>query len=346
VLAGHAALVQPGHVVVAAKLTGAVRAEAAKRFLTAVRKDEEFPLSAELIDLVASLPPDEFRPVLRARWSELAMREAIVRRLADRPETVDRSRFLDVLETAPADVMRASLSALAALPRDDSPAHLLPLLLRLRQSLAEPKEGRLRTEIVSLINRQAGQGLIILESKTEAASLAKAYQPVFEWFEQAHPVEAKRLNAGSENEATIRAMLPAVKWDAGDVERGRKLFRDRGCLACHGVSARIGPDLAGVSKRFSRNDLLTAIVNPSRDVAPAYRVSNVDLKDGKRLSGIVVFESADGLIVQTGAAETRRIANDDIESRTPSPKSLMPDGLLKGIKPEELADLFAFLAKQ
>ena len=109
-----------------------------------------------------------------------------------------------------------------------------------------------------------------------------------------------------------------------------------------GTLDRLGLNLAGVSKRLSRDDLLTAIVNPSRDVASAYRVSNVDTKDGKRLSGIVVFESVDGLLVQTGAEETKRIAAANIESRTPSPKSLMPDGLLKGLRPEDLADLFGF----
>ena len=109
---------------------------------------------------------------------------------------------------------------------------------------------------------------------------------------------------------------------------------------------RLGPDLAGVTKRLSRDDLLSAIVNPSRDVAPAYRTNNIDLKDGKRLTGIVVFESADGLLVQTGATETKRIAAADIESRTPSLKSLMPDGLLRGLRPKDIADLFAFLEKQ
>ncbi len=90
---------------------------------------------------------------------------------------------------------------------------------------------------------------------------------------------------------------------------------------------------------------MTSIVNPSRDVAPAYRVSNIDTKDGKRISGIVVYESTEALIVQTGAAETKRIAGADIESRLPSRKSLMPDGLLKGMKREDLADLFAYLTK-
>jgi hypothetical protein len=61
---------------------------------------------------------------------------------------------------------------------------------------------------------------------------------------------------------------------------------------------------------------------------------------------VLVYDSNEAVIVQTGATETRRIAASEIESRLPSAKSLMPDGLLKGLKPEDLADLFAFLQKQ
>ena len=222
----------------------------------------------------------------------------------------------------------------------------MPLLARLRQSFSDPKEAAVRKKIITLINRQAGQGFEITENKTEANFLATKYRPVFEWFEKGYPAEAKKLTTAGEDEDAIRKLLPSVKWDAGDIERGRKLYHDRGCQTCHGGTTRIGPDLVGVSKRFSRDDLLTAIVNPSRDVAPAYRVSNIDTKDGKRISGILVYESTEAMIVQTGAAETKRIAGADIENRTPSRKSLMPDGLLKSTKPQELADLMAFLAKQ
>lgn len=345
-LAGHAELVQPGHVVLAARLSGDHRRRAAERFLAAVRDDADFPPSVELIDLVAGLPVAECRPVLRGRWSDRSLREAIVRHLAGPPDPVDRGRLLEVLESASPDVAPTCVHALNALPRDDSPVTLVSPLRRLRQALTDPRESRVRKELVELVNRQTGQRFRIAESRTDAPSLAAAYRPVFEWFEKVHPAEAKALNAAGEDEAAVRAMLPAIKWEAGNIERGRKLFRDRGCQTCHGGSARLGPDLVGVTRRLSRDDLLTTILNPSRDVAPAYRVTNVDLKDGKRVTGIVVFESADGLIVQTGATETRRVATDDIESRTQSPRSLMPDGLLKGLRPEDLADLFAFLANQ
>jgi putative heme-binding domain-containing protein len=98
-----------------------------------------------------------------------------------------------------------------------------------------------------------------------------------------------------------------------------------------------------VTKRFSREDLFTAIVHPSRDVAPAYRVTNFDLKRGQRVSGIVIFESADGYIIQANATDTLRLATEEIESLRPSPQSLMPEGLLKDLRPEDWADLDAYL---
>jgi putative heme-binding domain-containing protein len=344
ILVGHPDFVQPGHVVIATQLRDPARTAAAKRFLTATRNDAEFPLSPELVDLMAALPAAEVRPVLRAHWSDFSVREPIIRQLVTKPDAPDRTRFLDVLETGSTEVARLSLEALSELPRDDSPKNLVPLLGRLRQSLSDPKEKLLRKELIALINRQSGQGFVLLEGKPGGGGLNAVYRPVFEWFAKAHPDEANRLAGPAEDEEAVRKMATQVKWEAGDIERGRKLFRDRGCQSCHGGSVRLGPDLTGVTKRFSRDDLLTALVNPSRDVALQYRVTNIDTKDGKRMSGIVVFESAEALIVQTGAAETRRVATEDIEGTSPSPKSLMPDGLLKGFRPEDLADLFAFLA--
>jgi putative heme-binding domain-containing protein len=345
-LATHPDLTRPGNILIAVKLTGDNRKQAATRFLATVRDNAEFPLSADLIDLLAKLPADDVLPVIRTRWSDRSARELLVKYLAEKPIPADRGKFLEILEVASGESLNAALSGLEKLPRDQSPANLVPLFARLRQSLSDPKEASIRKRLVALINRQAGQMFSVTETKTDSPTLAAAYGPLFTWFEREHSELAKKLTTAGEDEEAIRKLFPSVKWQAGDVERGRKVYRDRGCQTCHGGTTRIGPDLASVSKRFSREDLLTAIVNPSRDVAPAYRVTNIETKDGKRISGIIIYESTETLLLQTGAAETKRIAGGDIESRTPSAKSLMPDGLLKGIKSEELADLFAFLASQ
>jgi putative heme-binding domain-containing protein len=101
--------------------------------------------------------------------------------------------------------------------------------------------------------------------------------------------------------------------------------------------------LAGVTGRLSRDDLFTAIVAPSLDVSPLYRTTQVETRQGLVHVGVVAFESADGLILQTGATTTVRIANPDIATRRFSPRSLMPDQLLQGLGDRDLSDLEQYL---
>jgi putative heme-binding domain-containing protein len=67
------------------------------------------------------------------------------------------------------------------------------------------------------------------------------------------------------------------------------------------------------------------------------------MKDGQTYTGFLAFESADGVIVQTGPATTVRLPESEILSRSPSSASLMPEGLLNDLKDQDLADLYAWL---
>jgi putative heme-binding domain-containing protein len=64
---------------------------------------------------------------------------------------------------------------------------------------------------------------------------------------------------------------------------------------------------------------------------------------GQTYMGLVTFESADGVLVQTSASTTVRLAERDILSRQPSDISLMPSGLLAGLDHQALADLYSYL---
>ena len=117
----------------------------------------------------------------------------------------------------------------------------------------------------------------------------------------------------------------------------------RACAACHASANPIGPDLAGATKRLSATDLFAAIAMPDADVPPAYRATVFTLKDGGTRVGRIAFNSADGVIVQTAPGVTLRIDERDIAKREEWSKSMMPAGLLSGLKPGELADLYAYM---
>jgi putative heme-binding domain-containing protein len=190
-----------------------------------------------------------------------------------------------------------------------------------------------------------GQPFNVTETSSAAADLQRAYEPVFTWFGSHTPGVLKQLDADDGDDPNRWAqLLKSVAWNRGDAARGAELFRIRGCETCHASATPIGPDLGGITDRLTTTDLFNAIIFPSRDVAPQYRTTTFRTRDGQSYNGIVVFESADGVIVQTGAESTVRLAEANIASRQTSTVSLMPAGLLNGLKPQSLADLYSYLA--
>src|SRR5262249_44281646 len=137
--------------------------------------------------------------------------------------------------------------------------------------------------------------------------------------------------------------LAKVEWDKGDAKKGASVYVKASCSTCHSGSAALGPDLAGVAKRFSRDDLFTAILRPSKDVSPRYRTTQITTDKGKVYSGIIIYDAVDSLILQTGPAQTVRLTNVQIASRRLTATSLMPAGLLDRLSDAELADLYAHL---
>ena len=55
------------------------------------------------------------------------------------------------------------------------------------------------------------------------------------------------------------------------------------------------------------------------------------------------YESADVRVLRNSVNQTYRIDTRDIESERKLTKSLMPEGLLKDLKDDDLSDLYAYL---
>ena len=155
---------------------------------------------------------------------------------------------------------------------------------------------------------------------------------------------AAKLNATDGFDlAAWKKREPGIPWNEGDATRGRAVFVKATCAACHDGGGAIGPSLAGVSKRFGRDDLLTAILQPSRDVANRYRPTRIATKDEKVHIGMIVYEAISGVILQTSPDAVVRIDGGQIESQKTLDLSLMPAGLIEKLTDREIADLIAYL---
>lgn len=139
-------------------------------------------------------------------------------------------------------------------------------------------------------------------------------------------------------EATARE-LDALR---GDPRKGIVLYQAK-CALCHGGQSSLGPSLVGVAKRFSTLDMAHAIYEPSRDISDRYRAVRVLTTDDEVLTGMIIYNAADGVTLQAGDGSILRINQDNIQEKAYSTESLMPAGLLEGKTNQEVADLFAYL---
>ncbi|MFD0892671.1 ThuA domain-containing protein [Luteolibacter ambystomatis] len=140
----------------------------------------------------------------------------------------------------------------------------------------------------------------------------------------------------------ILAKLSAVVEQPGDPVRGKQLFTAT-CAICHKYGdegADIGPALTGMGSH-GISELLTAIVDPNREVDPSFAAWNIETKDGRFHAGIIARENPASLVLKSLAGQEEiRIA--DIKSRVNTGRSLMPEGL-EGLGGESLRDILAYL---
>jgi putative membrane-bound dehydrogenase-like protein len=143
--------------------------------------------------------------------------------------------------------------------------------------------------------------------------------------------------------ARYQAQLSPDRLAEADLRQGRALF-DLACAPCHRLydsGGAIGPDLTG-SGRHNLEYLLEKLVDPSAMVAADYRVSVITLTDGRVLNGIV-GEQTPRTLQLTTMTDTFTIDRQDIVEIEETTLSIMPEGLLEAMDPQQARDLIAYI---
>jgi putative heme-binding domain-containing protein len=154
------------------------------------------------------------------------------------------------------------------------------------------------------------------------------------------PVDAKM------NEL-IRTRLAAFTKSKSDAALGQKIFAKH-CAACHqigGQGAKVGPNLDGIGAR-SAERLLEDMLDPNRNVDPAFRSTRISLKDGRDLQGLVLREEGEVVVMADDKGKEVRIEKKQIEERSVSPISPMPANWADVIQADEMNHLLAYLLAQ
>jgi putative heme-binding domain-containing protein len=325
-LLDHAEFGRPEHVLFA-RWPGALRTQAAERFAAQVTQ-ADYEWSAEVVALLHALPAARMAELVRPQWEQQGLRDAIVTGLARQPVLADRAKLVAGLRSVQPAVVQTCLAALEQLAVPDT-ADEVAVIVRAWRRLPRGTEGdRLRPGLTALLERCAG---------------AKLTDPVA-WFRTRFPQQAGLVaNADGVDVAAWSKRLAGIDWGKGDPERGARVFKSAACAGCHNGARAIGPDLTGVTSRFARADLFTAILQPSLEVPARYRAVTVATHAGKVFTGLVIYEAVDGILLQTGPEGVVRVNGPDLAERSVSERSLMPAGLLDPLSDGQIADLEAYL---
>lgn len=164
-------------------------------------------------------------------------------------------------------------------------------------------------------------------------------------------------------DSMLASVQPAVvnEWKLADFEqvtlqddeetamKGMQAFVKARCNQCHVVAGHginLGPDLTDVSKRFTGVKLLQQILEPSSEINKKYQTHQLQLKNGKLITGVIVQETPVELKVVTNLLAPNafvRVKRSDIEEQVASTVSAMPAGLTNVLTKAEVLDLVSFL---
>jgi putative heme-binding domain-containing protein len=241
-------------------------------------------------------------------------------------------------------------SALLALRRYDNPEIPSAVLLVLSLMTEDEQAAALRLLVARRTSARA-----LLEAIERGAIEARLVP--------ADIAQELRLHSGEDLQASIDKLFPhtrplsAAAWKSeaerlqqivaarpGTPKVGRELFAEH-CAKCHtlfGKGGVAGPDLTTYPRQDLPN-LVLHIVDPNTAIREGYLTSVVTMADGRTLTGVIVDQDQQTVVLRGSDGKDLPLARNEIEETQAAKMSLMPEGLLKNFTDDQVRDLFAYL---
>ena len=131
--------------------------------------------------------------------------------------------------------------------------------------------------------------------------------------------------------------------DLSNLSNGRVMF-NRVCASCHklyGEGGELGPDLTG-SDRKNLHYVLSNVIDPNAEIPNDYRTAIIRMKDNRVLIGVVRSREPKRITVVT-PSEVIFLPKRDVAKIDAQNYSIMPEGLIRVFKDQELRDLISYL---
>lgn len=272
---------------------------------------------------------------LRTRDTPQGILNRLLEVLAEEPLPQARDAILALLEHPHKDTRLAAIHALA--PMNDPVVGAA--LIRRYAGWSSEEKAVARSVITSRLDwslawiQLLGEGVVPADA---LPALARYKDPALAF--------ADHSRNPTELEAEIARVHDMVQQSPGDPYKGRIQFLAR-CAACHTLhdeGGTTGPDLTAY-QRTELDSLLTAIIHPNAEIREGFETLHVRLKDGRMLSGFRLDDDPHVLVLMQVDGTEQVIAREKISSMAPGSQSVMPEGLIDGMRNADLIDLFSYL---
>jgi putative membrane-bound dehydrogenase-like protein len=117
------------------------------------------------------------------------------------------------------------------------------------------------------------------------------------------------------------------------------------CQMCHRVGGNgvdYAPALDGFASRQTRDVVITAILQPSNDIAHGYDGAEITLTDGRKIHGLVL-SGGNPVVVQSTGGATQLIPRSLVKERKRLGRSLMLSADQLGLNAQQVADIVEYL---
>lgn len=136
----------------------------------------------------------------------------------------------------------------------------------------------------------------------------------------------------------------------GDAHRGALVFfkSAANCAGCHSSAADsspLGPPLASLGKEITDEELVDALLRPSKKIRKGYETCSVLTVDGELFTGMVAKQDNDSITMRLSQSlgEDFTLPREEVETIQTSPQSMMPDGLIATLKTQrQFLDLLRY----
>jgi putative heme-binding domain-containing protein len=183
----------------------------------------------------------------------------------------------------------------------------------------------------TVLNLTQARKLLVSKDK-ELADLVKKHWGVI------------RDERNPEREKIVTEMKKLLAEKRGDAAVGKLVF-SKHCGVCHkmhGEGQEVGPDIT-VNGRGDFDQLVSNVFDPNLVIGSGYQATTVTTGKGQVLSGLLVEDNKQRVVLKVQGGEVKTIGRDDVDTVKLTPLSLMPEQMEKQMSTQEIRDLFAYL---